>query len=318
MSRSSSWCRISGDGPLPAGKAFLWRLLNRLDNAWRPEAGHPRLRRSRFAPGLDGPLWEKIDRLDAGLSSPARRLVLHFLAQFPWAKAIAHLGPLGVADLGCGRGEAALHLQDFTEGNLQTYQGFDIAPRPEWPALQAKHPFITFRELDSHAVLADLDPACNLILSETSLEHIPDDLALFDQIAAWMRRRQGPLLQLHFLPAAASLELYGLHGFRQYSPRRVVRLLERLPENCRATLVSLGGNASAELHRLWVGPRHDRRGSNPGLYNSSLRQALGRDAPSEAPLFYALLVTGGAPGQSSGSVDQLADDLQFPSDNALQ
>ncbi|MBF0310438.1 MAG: class I SAM-dependent methyltransferase [Magnetococcales bacterium] len=294
MTRASGWCRISGDCDQPPWKARVWHLLNGLDNAWRPNQEHPRLQPRSFQPLLDQRTWDTLNQLDRGLSSPSRRLILHFLAQFPWKTVAEASGPLRVADLGCGRGQSALHLQAFSDGRVASYQGFDIAPRPEWGPLQAAHPFITCRQEDSHRVLAHLDPAVNLLFSQTSLEHIPDDLQLFRRIAAWMETRRAPLLQLHFLPSPVCRELYDLHGYRQYSPRKVVRLLNRLPADCRASLFTLGGKACCQLHREWVGPGPDRRESDVARYNELLRKALGEEVhPTDPPAFYALVIVSG-------------------------
>lgn len=92
-----------------------------------------------------------------------------------------------------------------------------------------------------------IDPASllpmDLLLSNTSLEHIRDDEGAIRALSSRLTPRA---MQAHFVPGEAALPLYGPHGFRQYSPWCLSRLFPG------AEVFRYGGQAWAAVHREWI------------------------------------------------------------------
>lgn len=190
-------------------------------------------------------------------------------------------GEVTVLDIGCGAGRLAQPLSDA--GFAGSYIGVDAEPHPRWDEITGVGGFgMRFIQADAESLdLAGLPPI-DLLVSSTALEHIERD--------AHVVRRFGELLsprgvQIHFVPATASLPLYGPHGWRQYSP---LCLREMFPG---ATIYRFGGPLSNLLHRKVITPiaegsTNDRRRAHPRLWRfaraTSLRidRLLGNPSPS--------------------------------------
>lgn len=235
----------------------------------------------------------------AGSPSPSRALSDLFWMHVPWSTLVDELGPLHVADLGCGKGLYGLRFAKWSGGRVSRYHGVDWTPRPEWRSLAAEHPFLSFQAGDVREVDRLLPDGTNLIVSQSAMEHVADDLECFDRLHAYAHASRRPLVQIHLVPSQACLWLYLWHGFRQYTPRVLSVITGRYDDCTRRLIVRLGGATCNALHwRAITWPRlvlrrcEDRRASAPERYHVELEQAISRDLrrPQRSPAFYALIL----------------------------
>lgn len=272
MSRST-FNPISGDHAQPGYLRSLWIWLNRFD-ACLPQPVLANLR--PFSTPLDsypGPYLE-------ASYSPSRLLSNLFWFSLPAAALRARLGRLDVIDIGCGRGNYKAVLETAL-GPLDSYTGIDVQPRPEWAALQAADPHCRFIEAYAENISPEMISGGSLIVSQSAIEHIRDDMDLMRHIAEGLRKRPGPSLQIHLLPSSHMWRQYGLHGYRGYSARALRRLLSAFPDFSTALYV-LGGAASNAVHYDWIHDhldpkRPDRRDDDLTAYSAAVRAALMAD-----------------------------------------
>jgi SAM-dependent methyltransferase len=200
--------------------------------------------------------------------SPGRLLTELFLeAELP---RLTPPRPLNVLEIGCGSGSMAYRLARI--GYRGTYTGIDINDRfrRDHPA---DFPFVvTFIQGDAHRFA----PAAkgDLMVSVSTLEHIPDDAALIDRLASLFAPGG---VEVHVIPSGASLMIYLWHGFRQYTPRTLVEKF-----GPKVEIVRLGGLGSYMLHFLFITIsdlilRRSWRKGAPRLYRSLLIGALRLD-----------------------------------------
>jgi SAM-dependent methyltransferase len=204
---------------------------------------------------------------------------------------------LHVLDLGCGSGQYGVRLQGWSGGRIARYAGVDLQPHPGWTALSASHPFLAFRTGSVEDLDRFITPDANLVVSQSTLEHVGDDLACFDHLHAAAHARGQPMLQIHLVPSAACLPLYLWHGYRQYTPRTLSAITSRFADCSERWLVRLGGTACNRLHARWITrplllTRTDRRDIDPIEYRQAVADAIERDmrVPQASPAFHAILI----------------------------
>jgi 2-polyprenyl-3-methyl-5-hydroxy-6-metoxy-1,4-benzoquinol methylase len=247
---------ISGD--IPLSRADRLRYL--LRNACRNIAGIGRGPRSRaFRPDISCAAT-----IAAG-QSPGRLLTELFIEiELP------RLSPpreLKVVEIGCGSGSMVYRLARL--GYCGRYTGVDITDR-----FRRDHPrdfpfTVSYEVGDAHA----FTPAgpVDLLISVSTLEHIPDDAALIRKLGSQF----GPdALELHVVPSGASLAVYLWHGYRQYTP---AALAAKFGPDIK--IVRLGGLGSYILHFLFITVpdliiRRSARRAAPGLYRALQLWAL--------------------------------------------
>jgi SAM-dependent methyltransferase len=149
--------------------------------------------------------------------------------------------PITIIDIGCGTGR---QLDAFARAGLTgRYIGLDIERHRDWRD-GARDGFT--RELivaDIHTIDLRSLPTPDLVVSATALEHIRDDRAVVHAL----RDHTAPGgMHAHFVPAEASLRLYGPHGWRQYSP---ACLRAMFPDG---SIYRYGGCCSNMLHESWI------------------------------------------------------------------
>jgi SAM-dependent methyltransferase len=290
----------NGDEPLGPFARVAYLALNRLNN----RAPYRRLDPELSIADFDSGDLERLDELP-GLPSPSRALCDLFWMRLPWAAIAEEVGPLRIVDVGCGSGRYGPSLQRWSEGRIARYVGIDRDAHDGWAALESGHPFTEFRRGDAGAIGSLIPFDTNLIVSQSTLEHLPDDVHVLDEIHAFAHRSARPLLQIHLVPSQACLWTYLWHGYRQYTPRALSARTRRFADCSSRLVVRLGGPASNRLHYrfvtwpLLIRRRGDRRTASPDQYRRELRDALSRDAvgPHRSPAFYALLIHSHARGR---------------------
>ena len=157
-------------------------------------------------------------------------------------------------------------------------------------------PRLTFVRAEASTLTA-FPPAANFIMSQSTIEHIDDDLRFFQHVRDHVQARGEPTLQVHLCPSAACLPTYLWHGVRQYTPRTLSRITSLFADS-DLWLFRLGGHACNRLHFQFITGPHfiwrtgDRRAKEPAPYQARLVRALAEDMsqPQQSPAFYALVI----------------------------
>lgn len=174
-----------------------------------------------------------------GSESPAREYLDAFMREM--IPSILPTGTISVCDIGCGTAYTRSILSDA--GYAGEYVGIDIVREPKLDEKLIPSFSMTFIQND---ICTYRSPhRFDLVLSNTSLEHIPDDFAAV-QKAHELCAENG--VEVHVVPSHWALPLYLWHGYRQYTPAR----LKRMFSGTSHTIYRLGGLASWLLHLFFI------------------------------------------------------------------
>lgn len=195
---------------------------------------------------------------DQSASSPSR-VAMDSLVRW-YGRRVSELrdgAPVRVLDIGCGSGYVRGLLAEA--GLRGEYIGLDHAEHPKFGACSSAAFAPRLILGDVHALRPSDVGAVDLLISMTSLEHFEHDRMALERA----RQTLGPGAgELHIVPAEKGLDLWGPHGWRQYSPRCVRQLS---PE---AEIYRVGGAVSAMVHEAMVVRTRGREGrqTHPRLY----------------------------------------------------
>jgi SAM-dependent methyltransferase len=178
---------------------------------------------------------------------------------------------LEVLEIGCGSGSMAFRLSRL--GYSGRYCGIDINDR-----FRCDHPgnfpfAVSHVVVDAHAYAPPR--AVDLLISVSTLEHIPHDGVLIRRLASLFNPGG---VEVHVVPSGPSLAVYLWHGFRQYTPAALAAKFGHPIE-----IVRLGGVASYLVHLVFITVPdmifyRSLRKTLPGLYRALLLGSLRLDA----------------------------------------
>ncbi len=288
---STSVHRLNADRGLSAPARWAYLTLNWLNNRL-PYRGVDELLaiRDYVRDDVDA-YWSRL----FVTSSPSRKLSDLFWMTLPWEAVARELGPIHMLDTGCGSGHYGPRLIAWSGDRIASYTGADMVRRSTWDGVTAGCARCRFVEAD--AGMLEIPDGTTVIVSQSAIEHVENDLAYFARIREYVDRRARSLLQVHLVPSQACLRLYGPHGVRQYTPRTISKI-SRLFRPCSyAVLWRLGGRHCNQVHydfitrpvRQGIG---DVRNMRPDEYDATLREAVRLDMaqPQRDPAFYALAI----------------------------
>lgn len=243
---------ISGDQRLPFGRAVMYLLRNAARVLGSAGCG-PKSKPFFPAPSSIATF---------STQSPSRLLTEAYLSEK--LAGLVPPGRLKIVEIGCGSGFMVRRMSVL--GITGDYLGLDIGNR--FAATDTPQITVRFEQGDVHA-FETAPQSIDLLFSFSALEHIPNDARLIGKFAEFMRPGG---VEVHVVPAGASLFAYLWHGFRQYTRPM---LGERF---AGATLTRLGGLGSLFLHMLVITPEMAFgkffRSRFPRAYRAMLRGAL--------------------------------------------
>ena len=180
---------LNGDRPLGRAGQLKYFLYNWLNNRHPDRDLDPRMELRPFALAPD--------RLRAAAltrgASPSRKLCDLFWATLPWQAVAEELGGIRAVDVGCGSGRYAALLKEWSGDRVASYTGIDVTPRDDWRQLESSDStmrFVAASAADFHLV-APAD--CNLIVSQSAIEHIDEDLTFFERVRDVIDAHRNPV-----------------------------------------------------------------------------------------------------------------------------
>lgn len=203
-------------------------------------------KRIDFAPAIDKVTFE---------ATPSRVLCNAFWSLVDWESLRRELGELVFHDIGCGSGWYSELIRGFTDCPL-TYRGFDVVENRKWEELRDGS--TEFAVYDGHSFASTFKGEPTLFISQSALEHIPEDLGYFRAVSDYCRERDR-VAQIHLVPGATGLRQWGLHGWRQYNRDMLRRIRETLTDGMEMSVYCLGGPEIVDLHVKWFGRKRRRR-----------------------------------------------------------
>jgi SAM-dependent methyltransferase len=151
-------------------------------------------------------------------------------------------------DIGCGKGNYSKVFEK--NANNRLYVGIDIERHPEWRQVQ-NHSNSHLRRCFVQMCAENIDALCpvfSFALTSCSLEHIEDDVGF---VRALYRVMLPGAYTMHIVPSTSAFFLYGYHGWRRYSARRLSRLFKGAGFEI-IRMYRLGGLFSFLLHMIWI------------------------------------------------------------------
>jgi len=148
-------------------------------------------------------------------------------------------GNTTILDVGCGDGYLRSILAEL--GYSGKYVGLDVVRDKKYKDSESS---FTSTFVLSKIEEFETSERFDLVVSNTALEHIEDDVAAIDRCKE-LTAHSG--VQVHIVPSFFSLFAYLLHGYRQYNPKRIRMLFA----NQEYFVWKLGGLASFILQVLW-------------------------------------------------------------------
>lgn len=147
-------------------------------------------------------------------------------------------------DIGSGAGDYGLKFQEKSK-HFGSYSGLDIYKHKNWPIQFTHH-------LDDAVNSTKYFTSnTNFIVSQSSLEHIREDLESLINITGYFLSNKRRFIQIHLIPAKSSLFLYLWHGWRQYSKNNLSLIyskLYKLDNNIDVFAIPLGGKNCFKAH----------------------------------------------------------------------
>lgn len=180
--------------------------------------------------------------------SPGRILSNIFWNTINWKYlSIKFIIGLKFFDIGCGSGKYGKFYKKITGDNFHSYEGIDIYKDKNFPD-EYRH------ILDKAENIQNYLNNHNCIVSQSALEHIEYDEFVLNQITKYFNSKNQAFIQIHLIPAQASLFLYLWHGWRQYSKKNLGRISDELTKNYRVNVVvvPLGGLRSFIRHFIHI------------------------------------------------------------------
>jgi len=278
----------------------LYMLLNYLNNSLPTnsiEAKDFILEEQKF-----NEYWDRIN----GTPSPSRAVGDMFWMDIPWQDIKQKLEKINILDIGCGKGGYCKKIYDWSNNSIDSYTGIDLFKNNSWKDNvswgQEKGFNVDFAQVDIDAetnkFYNKIPKNTNFIMSQSAIEHIKNDLEVFKQIKEFLLRSNSSCIQVHLFPGPAALDLYLMHGYRQYGLCGIEKIIDLFNDFCTIELYKLCGKESNKLHfdyitkPIYLDKTDDRRKTESKEYRKLLKDSIIEDMNknSETPAFWALKI----------------------------
>jgi SAM-dependent methyltransferase len=276
---------LNADKKLNSLQLFLWFFFNAIRNI-----RHRNLDDSLI---IKKPNFLKIvEFIDLSSNrSPCRRVSDMFWKSLPIDSIFNVLGKIRVFEVGCGNGNYGVFLSEIFGNSFEHYTGVDICKSQEWESFDKTR--FTFLEGNANNFLPHINNS-NLIITQSALEHFPNDDLYFDQVLEFTKSCNNPIIQIHLMPSSACLRLYLWHGFRQYTPYLISKISKKFGSNEKKILYSLGGKNVNSLHfKYWTKKGINKIGEVQ-KYNEEFKNSFLNDCNTKLSVkdtsFYCLVI----------------------------
>jgi SAM-dependent methyltransferase len=291
MKNSSSFHKIDAYKGLSHYGKIIYLVYNLLSNTFPNTKIDKRINLKKF-------IKKDLTYYANDLDSPSRRLCDIFWSSLPWHQINQELCQINVMDIGCGDGNYASKLNDFANDSLNKYYGIDINTYENWKILLEHSPeYYSFNNIKNNINNLEIFDSANLIISQSSMEHIENDLEYFRNIHKYTQGKTDPVIQIHLIPASEALYIYPFHGIRQYTIRKISKITRLFDEHSSFYLYALGGKNTNTIHKDYIGNLvhriKDKRKNMPKKYATECLEAIRKDLSMEGtnkPSFYALII----------------------------
>ena len=218
---------INGDNP----KNFLERLLyffQCIINGFKGKSNENIIHRLE--------LKNYKDKINKG--TPSRRLSDMLWCSINWDNLSEQFGKkVNILDLGCGNGLYGYFFRDLLKDKFGSYSGLDVYRDNDFPS-----EFLHVQDTaeNAHKYVEGI----NCVVSQSALEHIEADLLTLQNMTERLSYGDSKkFVQIHLVPASASLFLYLWHGWRQYSKKNLGFIADLLTSQSKIKirLIPLGG-----------------------------------------------------------------------------
>ncbi len=287
--RSTSFINISGDKKLNFILAFLWLLVNILNNLLPNYKIDKNIKHLKFKFRKNDLSYIK----NNNYLSPARFLCDLFWINFPFYKFYNKFSkPFNICEVGCGTGVYPNLLKNIMVNSKISYTGIDLKKYKEWDNFDKSiFKFIVDKSDNIKNYLNDID----FLFTQSAIEHFDQDLFFFNQIADHVSNIKKPFLQIHLFPSHKCLFTYLNHGYRQYTPRNISKIT-RYFNNSDIYLYKLESYNSNNIHRKFITfPKilriKDKRYSKNKEYINEIIASLNHKSKNKHLTFYALVIS---------------------------
>jgi SAM-dependent methyltransferase len=193
-------------------------------------------------------IWDNMnpDHVSKCQGTPSRVLCDTFWRSLNYSNLRKQLGAeINFFDIGAGSGVYGRFFEDIAGRNFGSYTGIDISRHPNFPE---KYRLV----LDDASKSANwITEKTNMVISQSALEHVKHDQETLIAVTSKLLEGSGNFVQIHMVPAPASLPLYLWHGWRQYSLRNISEIASKLislDERLGVSAFALGGPNSFFTH----------------------------------------------------------------------
>ncbi len=293
--KSSSIHRVSADKGNVLYKIFVrivYIPLNFINNRNPKKDVDNKLKISKFKIKDIDKQFSKLNPL----ASPSRKLSNLFWNSLDWNLFEQKIGEFNMLDIGCGSGYYYPKFQEFANNKIQKYCGVDIINNKNWTKLSSENKNVEFKQYNGTNITDKIPKNTNLIVSQSAIEHIIEDINIFEQIASYVKKSKKNIIQIHIFPSAECLPLYLFHGVRQYTPRTISKITKLFSNFSDVELIALGGENSNNIHKKFLITgilRKDIRASKTEQYNKECFDAIKNDFGAKKinnVSFYALII----------------------------
>lgn len=263
---------ISGDGVLTAEEIRLWMMYNvglyfeaevSLENHWNLKVGR-----------------SEVPSLLCDMKQTPLRIVCNLMWENMPVKSIEEeLGDVRILDIGCGSGRY-FSMLDKVFKSVTSYTGVDV---------KRHRKFSTGNDPRASLILSPaekIDPAelskHNFYVSQSSMEHIPEELRVLRALADAVRGSGRPTIHVHVIPAPLMFRQYGCHGFRGFNSRMIQEIYDLYSDFSQCCVYTLGGKAINDVHFKYSYDAFNRSRENSLLregsnYVPAVRNAIAAD-----------------------------------------